>query len=147
MSKAIHNINLNLPDGWENKTIYTYMGPDDSGVQHILTLVVDEDVEGMDLAEFAGERIDVIKENMSSIRVLKDELKELPSGRTVHEFVYKWIPSEDKIIFQKVVYLLINDIGYTFSCNFSKKTIKTIGLQVDQIIDSFNREDEEEEDE
>jgi len=145
MSKAVHNINLDLPDGWDNKTIYTYMGPDDSGVQHILSLVVDDDIETTNVSEFAGQRTEVIRENMSSITVLKDESKELPSGRVVHEFVYKWIPTDDKIIFQKVVYLLLDDIGYTFSCNFSKKTIKTIGLQVDQIIDSFNREDEEEE--
>jgi hypothetical protein len=145
MSKAINNVYLDLPDGWENRTVYTYMGPDDSGVQHILTLVMDDKVDGTNLSEFASQRVEVIKDTMASITVLKDELKELPSGRVVHEFVYKWVPTDDRIIFQKVVYLLINDVGYTFSCNFSKKTIKTIGLQVDQIIDSFNRQDEEEE--
>ncbi len=144
MNKAGKQIYLDLPDGWEDKTIYTYMGPDDSGVQHILTLVVDENVDSMNVSEFAAQRIDVIKDSMASITVLKDELKELPSGRTVHEFVYKWVPA-DKVIFQKFVYLLINDVGYTFSCNFSKKTIKTIGLQVDGIIDSFNPERIEEE--
>ena len=140
MSKAGKHFYIDLPDSWEDKTIYTYMGPDDSGVQHILTLVVDEDVDGMELSEFARERINAIKDSMSSITVLKDEPKELPGGRIVHEFVYKWTPVDDKIIFQKLVYLLINDAGYTFSGNFSKKTIKTIGLQVDQIIDSFNPE-------
>ena len=44
MNKAGKQIYLDLPDGWEDKTIYTYMGPDDSGVQHILTLVVDDKV-------------------------------------------------------------------------------------------------------
>jgi hypothetical protein len=144
MSKTANNIFLDLPDGWENQTVYTYMGPDDSGVQHILTLVVDDKVEGYSLSDFAGQRIDTVKDTMQSITVLKDEPKELPSGRVVHEFVYKWIPTDDKIIFQKVVYLMLDDIGYTFSCNFSKKTIKTIGLQVDKIIDSFNRAEEAE---
>jgi hypothetical protein len=140
MSKAGKHFYIDLPDSWEDRTIYTYMGPDDSGVQHILTLVVDDDIAGMELDEFARERIDVIKDSMSAITVLKDEPKELPSGRMVHEFVYKWAPVDDKLIFQKLVYMQIGNAGYTFSGNFSKKTIKTIGLQVNQIIDSFNPE-------
>jgi hypothetical protein len=137
MSKAGKSFSIDLPESWEDKTIYTFMGPDDSGVQHILTLVIDDDTESMDLEEFARERIDVIVDSMSAITVLKDEPKELASGKTVHEFVYKWVPTDDNIIFQKLVYLLIDGVGYTFSCNYSKKTIKTIGLEVEKIIDSF----------
>jgi len=137
MSESGKHFSIDLPDGWVDKTVHTFMGPDDSGVQHILTLVLDDDTESMDLEEFARERIDVIVDSMSAITVLKDEPKELAGGKTVHEFVYKWVPVDDKIIFQKVIYLLIDGVGYTFSCNYSKKTIKTIGLEVEKIIESF----------
>lgn len=140
MSNPNKQFYIDLPSDWEDKTIYTYMGPDDSGVQHILTLVIDNDIKGIELDEFARDRVEAVKESMSAIAVLKDETKELPSGRIVHEFVYKWVPTDDRIIFQKFVYMIWDNKGYTFSCNFSKKTIKTIGLQVDRIIDSFNPE-------
>lgn len=136
MSPQNNPFRLDLPDDWEDRTVYTFMGPDDSGVQHILTLVVDPEVDD-DLPEFARERIDAALESLQGAEVLKDEEKTLENGRTVHELVYRWIPTDGNVIFQKVAYMVLDGIGYTFSANFSKKTIKTIGLQVEQIIDSF----------
>jgi hypothetical protein len=126
-----------LPGEWRDQTVYTFMGPDDSGVQHIMTLVVDSETGGLELEDFAQERIDAVMNAIQGAEVLKSELKQLPNGRTVYEFVYKWVPVDNKIILQKVVYLIIDDIGYTFSANFSKKTLKTIGHEVEQIINSF----------
>jgi hypothetical protein len=38
---------------------------------------------------------------------------------------------------QKQVYIIIGGKAYNFTSSFSKKTIKTIGTEVDAIIDSF----------
>ena len=126
-----------LPDGWEERTVYTFMGPDDSGVQHLLTLVVDPDVVDDDVSDYARLRIDTLMESLQGAEILKEEERTLPGGKTIYECVYKWVPSKDKPIFQKVVYLIAGGTGYTFSANFSKKTIKTIGVEVERMIDSF----------
>lgn len=133
-----NNFVIDLPDGWEDRTVYSYMGPDDSGVQHILTLTIDRQAGGTTLKEYARDRIDQVVNSLQSLEILKEEEKTLPNGNSAYECVYKWIPVKDKIIFQKLVYMILDGVGYTFSANFSKKTIKTIGAEVDQIINSFH---------
>lgn len=129
--------NIDVPEGWEDQTVHTFMGPDDSGMVHMLTVTIDRDLGGMELDEFARERIDNITATMQSIEILKDEPKELENGRRVHEFVYRWIPTPDKIIYKKQIFMITDGTGYTFSADFSKKTLKTIAMQVEQMINSF----------
>ena len=129
--------NIEFPDAWQDQTVHTFMGPDDGGIQHMLTVIIDKNVGDMELNDFARERIDNVIDTMQSIEVLKDEQKDLENGRPVHEFVYRWIPTPDKVIFKKHIFMILDGIGYTFSADFSKKTLKTIAMQVEQMIDSF----------
>jgi len=136
MSKANNRFDLTLPLGWEDQTVYCYAGPFDSGVQHLLTLSVDPKVVAP-LADYARERIDITMETLSGTEILKEEEKTLPSGAQAYEVVLRWIPTEDNVIFRKQVYVKIGSSVYCFAANFSKKTIKTVGVEVDRIIDSI----------
>jgi hypothetical protein len=139
MAKAdkLNRFNLSLPESWEDQSVYFFKGPEDSGVQHTLTLVVDKTAGESVLADFARERIDKELSTIQGAEILKEEEKQLPNGNPAYEVVLKWIPVDDKIIFRKEVFLILNGVGYSFAANFSKKTIKTIGVEVDQIINSF----------
>lgn len=137
---------IKLPPDWEDQTIYTYMGPEDSGVQHLLTLVVDKSAGKTELADYVRERRDLTLNTMPGMEMLKEEQKTLDSGFPAVEIVFKWIPSDESIIYRKQVFLIVDEIGYIFSANFSKKTIKTIGTEVDRIINSFNPKPESEDD-
>jgi len=137
---------IDLPESWEDATIYTFMGPDDSGVQHRLLVTIDNNVEEEDLEEYARVRIDAAIGALQGAEILKEEGKTLPGGRDVYECVYKWSPVEDKPIFQKLIYLFENGKAICFSGNFSKKTIKTIGAEVEKMIDSFRLDDSDIED-
>lgn len=128
---------ITLPSGWEDQTLYTYKGPDDSGVQHNLVLIIDNEVGGLDLKTYAKLRLDSIKDTLSGFELMGEREKELKSGDKAYELVYKWSPSADKTLVQKQVFTIIGDKAYNFTSSFSKKTIKTIGVQVDEIIDSF----------
>jgi hypothetical protein len=137
MSPNIVQFNINLPDGWEDQTLYTFKGPDDSGVQHNLVLIIDDDLEGVDLNTYAKLRLDSIKDTLSGFELMGEREKELKSGNKAYEIVYKWSPGADKTLVQKQVFTIIGDKAYNFTSSFSKKTIQTIGVQVDEIIDSF----------
>ncbi|MBU0982825.1 MAG: DUF1795 domain-containing protein [candidate division Zixibacteria bacterium] len=128
---------ISLPDGWQDRTFYTYVGPEDNGVLHTLTLVVEPDSGIDDLEVYARSHFDDRIASLQGVDVLKDEEKTLPNGTPVYEFVYKWMPDENTMLLQKLVYMLVGETGYCFMANFSRKTIKTVGLQVDQIIASF----------
>jgi hypothetical protein len=136
-SKTNTQFTINLPEGWEDRTVHLFTGPDDSGVQHMLNLTIDAEVQNYELNEYARERIDQIIDTVQGVEILKEEEKTLPNGNRAYECVYKWIPADETIIFKKLVYMIIDGMGYTFSANFSKKTIKTIGVEVDGIIDSL----------
>ena len=128
---------IDLPDGWEDQTMYTFKGPDDSGVQHNLILMIDTEPEGLDLNTYADLRIQSLKNTLSGFELMGQREKDLKSGHKAYEIVYKWAPGADTILIQKQVFTIIGNKAYNFTSSFSKKTIKTIGVMVDQIIDSF----------
>ena len=133
MSKN-NQFNLDLPNGWADRTGHYFQGPDDSGVQHGLTLLIDDQCDTDDASEYARERIDHAVETLPNAEVLKDAARTLDDGTVVHEAICKWFPGEGKPSFQKMVYRVIDGVAYTFTCGFSKKTLKTIGVEVDRII-------------
>lgn len=135
--KTNDQFRIELPDGWDDRTVHIFMGPDENGVQHMLNLVIDRETGGVDLYEYARERIDQIMLTMQSVEILKDEERTLADGTPAYECVYKWIPPGDKPIFRKVIYLMRDGVGYTFTGTFSKKTIKTIGVEVEGMINSL----------
>nr|MBN2276485.1 DcrB-related protein [candidate division Zixibacteria bacterium] len=137
MSKTNNKFNLDLPADWNDHTVHCFMGPDDSGHQHMLTVVVDPDVRGLELIEFARDRIAAAANPMQSIEVLKDEEKTLANGLPAWEYVYKWVPADGKVVYQKNIYMIIGERGYTFMASFTKKTMKTIALEVEKMICSL----------
>ena len=128
---------LQLPDEWEDRTVHCFLGTEDSGVPHALSLVVDRNVNTDDLAEYARDRIDQIVESMPAAEILKEAEKTLADGVPAYEVIFKWVPASGAVTFQKLVYVIRDGIAYSFSADFSKKTIKTIGVEFDQIVESF----------
>lgn len=133
-------VKLNLPPDWIDETVYTYKGPDDSGVQHNLVLMIDNESKPDDIIAYAKQRIQILGQTLGGFELLSERPRKLKSGFDAYETVYKWIPTEGKIIFQKQVYLIAYGITYNFTASFSKKTLQTIGVDVDTIIDSFKPE-------
>ncbi|UCG61925.1 MAG: DcrB-related protein [Candidatus Zixiibacteriota bacterium] len=129
---------MSLPEGWADQSTYIFDGPESGGFKHNLTLVIDNALPEDDLDLFAQERIDAVVGATPGMEILKQEKKNLPNGNEAVEAVIKWIPVDDKIIFVKKVYLIVDGVGFTFSAEFTKQTIKTIGLQVDEMINGFS---------
>lgn len=128
---------VQLPDNWEDQTAYTFMGPEINGQRHMLNLVIDRNLADTDLREFALDRIQPLRDSLGGIETLKEEERALASGVTAYEWVYKWVPAAGQVIFKKHVYLIIGKQGYTFTATFTKQSFKTIGVEVDRVIESF----------
>ena len=135
---------ISFPDNWQDQTLYSFKGPEDSGIQHGLVLSVDKDPCTGDLVRYAKERIALIGNTLTGIEFLKEEPKSLVSGLPAYESVYKWAPCEGKVLWQKQVWIMAEGAIYNFAASFSKKTFKTIGQEVDEIINSFAVGDEPE---
>ena len=133
-----NQFSLNLPEGWSDTTVFTFQGPHDSGVQHNLVLVIDPAVEkDIEVAAYAKQQLENSKQVLPGFEMINEQEKNIRSGLPAYEIVYKYIPADEVIIFQKQVFMIIGDKGYSFTSSFSKKTLKTIGTEVDEIIASF----------
>ena len=130
-----HRFTIDLPDGWEDQTLFE--GPEAGGVQHSLTLQIDRDPDPDELDEYAHERLMEAVETLSNAEVLKEEEREMPSGASAIEAVFKWVPSEGRVVFRTMVFVEYDGAFYTFCGDFTKQTRKTIGLEVARMIDSF----------
>ena len=128
---------LTLPDSWKDRTIHYFVGPEDGGVQHILNLTIDQETETDNLADYVRDHLEQIVSTMPSAEILSEKKKVLSGGGEVCRAVYKWLTPDGRSVYQKLVYLKRGEVIYSFSANFSEKTLKTIGPDVDRIISSF----------
>lgn len=129
---------LNLPEGWTDTTVFTFQGPHDSGVQHNLVMVIDPAVEkNIEVTPYAKQQLENSKLVLPGFEMISENEKNIRSDLPAYEIVYKYIPADEAIIFQKQVFMIIDGKGYSFTSSFSKKTLKTIANEVDEIIASF----------
>ncbi|MFH2036489.1 MAG: DcrB-related protein [Candidatus Zixiibacteriota bacterium] len=128
---------FNLPSEWEDLTVYYFRGPTIDGTNHQIILTLDRNLQHDNIESFAKERTDPIVENLSGLEILKDENITLDDGNPAYEFICKWIPS-DEITFVKVfVFVFHNKIGFSFNCDFSKKSYKMLSGQFRNIVEQI----------
>lgn len=126
-----------LPDGWEDQTVYRFKGPDDGDTEHVVSLVVDRHAGKAPVDEYARLRVDTALDTLQPSEALKDEAVTLSNGQMAWEAVLKWVPVDDQVILHKMVFVVHNGVGYAFTGNFTKKTIKTVALDMDRVIVSI----------
>jgi len=129
--------NIDLPYGWEDQTVYIFRGPEEGDFQHSLMLAIDRHLSHKDISDFALEKIEPIERSMQNCEVLKKEEITIPGGNPTFEFVYKMILSEDYSNFMKYIFVIKDDLGFTFSAGFTKKTYKTVGAGLKDVIDAI----------
>ena len=137
MSNSNHKFHIDLPKGWLDQSLFVYAGPQVNGVPFQFFMLIDRNAGDLSLEEFAGDRIDETVKQDPAMEVLKREQQTLPSGREVVEFVGRTVPAEGEMLYKRQVYMIIDEVGYTFTANFNKKALKTLGVQMMQIIDTL----------
>jgi hypothetical protein len=139
MERTNNLFRIKLPEEWEDLTVFTYFGPMDSGVQHNIVITVDpKPKEKKDLASYVRQQVGQNESNFPGFTMIAEREKDLPSGLPAYEIVYKYCPTEGKVIFQKQIFILTEGKGYILTASFSKKTMKTIAHVVDEIMASFS---------
>jgi hypothetical protein len=129
---------VTFPDEWKETTVFTFEGPHDSGVQHNLVLVVDPFVsKDMELHEYAQQQLAGPKTVMPGFELINEQEKRMSDGTIAYEIVYKYIPAENVILYQKQIYQFRDKKALVFTATFSKKTLATLGPVFDNVIASF----------
>jgi hypothetical protein len=129
---------LTFPEtDWKETTTYTFEGPNDSGVQHNLVLVILDRPKDIPLKEYAKAQCDVSTHLLPGFDYVEERENTLPSGVKTYEIIYKYIPADGVILFQKQWHMFIDNKMYIFTSTFSKKTLGTIANDVAQIVASL----------
>lgn len=129
---------LPLPDGWQDKTVYTLTGPVTDGIQHNIIVNVDYDVPLETVVEFAEWQMKGMENELKGCRLLKKGKTYLANGLPAFEAIYRWYPTDALRIYQHQIFVLFEKRGYKLTATFTKKTRKTIGPEVERIMRSFN---------
>jgi hypothetical protein len=79
----------------------------------------------------------MMKDAMPDATTLKEGERSLASGMPVYEWVYKTHPTDDKARFHKTYFMIVGGRGFTFNAVFSKSSMKTIGVEVEEMVNSF----------
>jgi hypothetical protein len=129
---------LNVPPGWEDRSYYRYEGPLEDGVQHNIIVTIENNIEIADLQQYAELNIKAVETELQGYHELKRGPVMMSNDVPAFELVYKWSPVEERLVYQRVIYILIDNTGYMLTATFSKKTWKTLGPAVDKILRSFS---------
>jgi hypothetical protein len=132
-----NRFSLSFPEEWEDHSYYRFDGPVEDGVLHSVTVTVENGVEASDLEQYAELNIKAIENALQGYVELKRGAVVLESRVPACELVYKWTPAEERQVYQRVIFILIDGTGYILTATFSKKTWKMLGPIVDRILMSF----------
>ncbi len=127
---------FDLPSGWSSQTVYYFRGPKEDDNDHQIIMTINPKPQHDSVESFAKESIRIIERSLDGTETLKNEEVTGDGVHPVWEFVYKWIPSDEITFMQKYVFVLAGGLGFTFTCQFTKKSYKTVGLQLKDVIDA-----------
>lgn len=133
-----HLFHIDLPPGWTDGTVHFFQGPEDAGARPVLSLAIDDPPETDDLDEYARERLDNAVASFPDAELIRRETIPLKSGEQAQAAVIRYGEPGAGSMFKKVYYLIVEGIGYTFLGTFNKRQMKTVALQIDEMIKSFD---------
>lgn len=132
-----NRFSFDLPQGWEDQTVYIFEGPKEGETEHRLVLYLDRQLQDTDLLSFAHSKTGPIVDNLSGVEILKDEDVTLEHCNSCYEFVYKWIMAENLAYYHKYIFVIKDGVGFTFSCRFTKGTYKLLGHQMNEVVEAL----------
>ncbi len=135
---ACHSFHLDLPRDWSDATIHFFQGPEEGGERPILSLAIDDPPETKNLADYAQERIENTIASLPDSELVRRGSVRLESGGEAETAVVRYGEPGAGSMFKKLYYVMIDGVGYTFIGTFNKRQMKTVALQVDEMIKCFN---------
>ena len=123
---------------WQDRSLYSLTGPTIDGIQHNITINVEEEPEAETLEDFAQQHIESLEPSLDACWVLMDNPVELLCEMLAHRVIFVWRPNEGLRLYQEQIYVLHEGTGYILTASFTRKTRKQIGAQVERMMLSFN---------
>lgn len=132
---------LNQLDDWEDKTLYTLLGPVTDGIQHNVIIDVERGADFDSLEEFADWHIKTLEDELKSCILLKRGEIKLTNGTDAYEAIFSWYPSDETRIYQQQIFVFVEKTAYKITASYTKKTRKTLGPAIERMMLSLSFSD------
>lgn len=140
MGKTNKRFSMRLAEGWEDQTVHLFVGPAERGMNHHLTIAVDDIPLAETAQDYAEYRVEQFLDTLPAAEVLKEEPLALGEDLDAYEVVIKFVPSEAGPRFRRLVFVLHENTAFTFAADFTKVTRNTLGAQMIEMIKTFRPE-------
>jgi hypothetical protein len=141
MSMTNHLFQLTFPDGWKETTVYTFEGPYDSGIQHNLVLsLLPKFPDNVTLPQYVKSQLEESASALPGFELISEKEIHHSESAGGYETVFRYQPSDDVRYIQKQWYFIFKENVYLFTATFNKKTLKTIGKEIEGVILSLKPE-------
>lgn len=132
-----HGFSMPLPEGWSDQTVYILTGPVTGGIQHNITINVDDKVGAISLVDYVDWQLRSLSTELKGYDLLKKEAVTLDCGIEAYRVVYRWQPAEERTLYQEQVYVVHQETGYKLTTTFSKKTRQMLGASIGETMLQF----------
>jgi hypothetical protein len=129
---------LNQLEDWEDKTLYTLLGPVTDSIQHNVIIDVERNAPFDSLEEFAEWHIKTLEDELKSCILLKRGDIKLTNGTDAYEAIFSWYPSDETRIYQQQIFVLTDKTAYKMTASYTKKTRKTLGPAIERMMLSLS---------
>ena len=126
-----------IPDDWVDRSVYTFRGPVEGDHQHVLAVVPDPGSRAPSVEDYARRRIDIAVKSLPGTQVLVQEPLELARGLGAWRAELRWFPADGLRLYQRLLYVLARDVGFTLAVQRTKKSRLTHGPAIDRMLSTF----------
>jgi hypothetical protein len=104
------SVSLGLPPGWVDRSVLTYVGPDDGEGSPSLVVTMDEVDGGTTLARYAAMQDAAVRAGFDGVDLLEDR-ETTVAGHSAVRRTYRW-RYDDRVMRQRMWCLLVDEVGY-----------------------------------
>jgi len=126
-----------VPDDWIDRSVYSFKGPVEGDHQHVLAVVPDPGSRAPSVEDYARRRIDIAAKSLPGARVLLQEPLALARGLGAWRAELRWFPADGLKLYQRLLYVLAKDVGFTLVVQRTKKSRLTHGPAIDRMLSTF----------
>jgi hypothetical protein len=132
-----NQVSVLLPEGWEDGTIYSFLGPERSGSRSIISLSSNSpNGNAGSLEDYAKLHSAQVIESYGDAETLLEESRQLASGRTVFEISFRY-GAGSNTTYISLAYMIENGNGYTFQVRSDRASRQVSRAAFVQLLESF----------
>lgn len=127
------DFSVTLPPGWIEKSSQTFQGPTLDGLSHSLIVVVDKNPTSGNVYEYAKTRIAFLHSSFPRFEIVREQDLLLEDRTRARDIMY----TVNRQSIRRQIFLMPGEWAFTFISEFTHKSLKFLGADIENIVRSL----------